>query len=517
MSRITGSEVRSMIEAYNAVYVHPEVEEEQLDEAQSASAAGGGQAAINQLVKQGVSPIEAKVRVSRAGQGELNRQSSARTSNQSLQSGKAVNVNTSAGSGLLGRLELQNQKAKLNSKGELEVSGTNRNFAQDKSITFGGKGYNRLTAADGSVKYVPGKGSAPLKPDPTSPGATKPAPTSPGATKPAPTSPVATKPAPTSPTATKPAPTTTPTTAGKSGMDIWKAKYANTLAKNVNPDGTQKGTGQSTMAKQAAELRSMQASSRERQGSGAVANAIRTSGTSASSTPISSQTPSRAFAKTTPSLGSSSSSIQSAGSSAGAALKPVTSTQATAAAPSTSPAASGSVAPITKTIASAPTTPPVAPKVPPVKKGPANRDEPLWEGVDAYDLVLEYLLNNGHVDTVDEALYVMMEMDVETIGTIVEGGFNSSGRYDVGGGRTVGPVAGAIRSLVTGNLPKQKTYIPPSPRQGTNTSPAVPPSKDDSGKSTDFGAGGGKAKMKTGMTVGQVERQGRMNKGDYSG
>ena len=111
----------------------------------------------------------------------------------------------------------------------------------------------------------------------------------------------------------------------------------------------------------------------------------------------------------------------------------------------------------------------------------------------------------------------MMEMDVETIGTIVEGGFNSSGRYDVGGGRTVGPVAGAIRSLVTGNLPKQKTYIPPSPRQGTNTSPAVPPSKDDSGKSTDFGAGGGKAKMKTGMTVGQVERQGRMNKGDYSG
>ena len=104
MSRITGSEVRSMMEAYNAVYVHPEVEEEQLDEAQSASAAGGGQAAINQLVKQGVSPIEAKVRVSRAGQGELNRQSSARTSNQSLQSGKAVNVNTSAGSGLLGRL-----------------------------------------------------------------------------------------------------------------------------------------------------------------------------------------------------------------------------------------------------------------------------------------------------------------------------------------------------------------------------------------------------------------------------
>ena len=417
MSRITGSEVRSMMEAYNAVYVHPEVEEEQLDEAQSASAAGGGQAAINQLVKQGVSPIEAKVRVSRAGQGELNRQSSARTSNQSLQSGKAVNVNTSAGSGLLGRLGLQNQKAKLNSKGELEVSGTNRNFAQDKSITFGGKGYNRLTAADGSVKYVPGKGSAPLKPDPTSPGATKPAPTSPGATKPAPTSPVATKPAPTSPTATKPAPTTTPTTAGKSGMDIWKAKYANTLAKNVNPDGTQKGTGQSTMAKQAVELRSMQAASQARQGVTPLSAA-----TAAASKPS-------AFTPKTP-----------AATSSVGQFKPVNSVQATSAAGSTKAPDPATLFSKTTAATSKPITPnpsastPVAPKAAPAapaggystKEGDGKTRAPgleLWsyQYEDAYDLVLEYLLNNGHVDTVDEALYVMMEMDVETIGTIVEG------------------------------------------------------------------------------------------------
>jgi hypothetical protein len=39
---------------------------------------------------------------------------------------------------------------------------------------------------------------------------------------------------------------------------------------------------------------------------------------------------------------------------------------------------------------------------------------------DAYDLVLEYLLSQGHVETVEEANYVMMEMDAETIGTIVE-------------------------------------------------------------------------------------------------
>jgi hypothetical protein len=39
---------------------------------------------------------------------------------------------------------------------------------------------------------------------------------------------------------------------------------------------------------------------------------------------------------------------------------------------------------------------------------------------DAYDVVLEYLFDNGHVDTVDEAHYVMMEMDAEVIQSIVE-------------------------------------------------------------------------------------------------
>ena len=43
------------------------------------------------------------------------------------------------------------------------------------------------------------------------------------------------------------------------------------------------------------------------------------------------------------------------------------------------------------------------------------------ESYDAYDLVLEYLLSQGHADTLEEAHYVMMEMDAETIGSIVEG------------------------------------------------------------------------------------------------
>lgn len=42
------------------------------------------------------------------------------------------------------------------------------------------------------------------------------------------------------------------------------------------------------------------------------------------------------------------------------------------------------------------------------------------ESYDAFDLVLEYLLSQGHVDTLDEALYVMMEMSSDTIQSIVE-------------------------------------------------------------------------------------------------
>ena len=42
------------------------------------------------------------------------------------------------------------------------------------------------------------------------------------------------------------------------------------------------------------------------------------------------------------------------------------------------------------------------------------------ESYDAFDLVLEYLFSQGHVGTLDEALYVMMEMDSECIRSIAE-------------------------------------------------------------------------------------------------
>ena len=40
--------------------------------------------------------------------------------------------------------------------------------------------------------------------------------------------------------------------------------------------------------------------------------------------------------------------------------------------------------------------------------------------VEAYDLVLDYLLSEGHADTVEEAHYVMMQLDAEYVQSIVE-------------------------------------------------------------------------------------------------
>ena len=44
----------------------------------------------------------------------------------------------------------------------------------------------------------------------------------------------------------------------------------------------------------------------------------------------------------------------------------------------------------------------------------------MSESYTPYDIVLDYLFDNGHVDTLDEAHYVMLEMDAETIQSIVE-------------------------------------------------------------------------------------------------
>ena len=48
---------------------------------------------------------------------------------------------------------------------------------------------------------------------------------------------------------------------------------------------------------------------------------------------------------------------------------------------------------------------------------------------EAYDLVLDYLLSEGHVDTVEEAHYVMLQMTSEHVQEIVEGKYSDSVTY----------------------------------------------------------------------------------------
>ena len=48
------------------------------------------------------------------------------------------------------------------------------------------------------------------------------------------------------------------------------------------------------------------------------------------------------------------------------------------------------------------------------------------ESYDAYDILLDYLVGNGHVDTLDEAHYIMLEMDTETVGSIIEAAADQS-------------------------------------------------------------------------------------------
>ena len=123
----------------------------------------------------------------------------------------------------------------------------------------------------------------------------------------------------------------------------------------------------------------------------------------------------------TPGVGQRAAAMPSMGSSQ---YKATTPSAAIAAAPSSSPAASGSVVPATNAIAAAPK--PITPN----PSGAPMRKEPLWNSYeyDAYDLVLEYLLDDGHAATIAEAEYIMTELDSEVINQIVETRLDPRGR-----------------------------------------------------------------------------------------
>lgn len=116
----------------------------------------------------------------------------------------------------------------------------------------------------------------------------------------------------------------------------------------------------------------------------------------------------------TPSLGQRAAAMTSPGSSQ---YKATTPTAAVAAAPSSSPAASGSVVPATNKIAA-------------MKQQPEVKPQAIAASYeyDAYDLVLEYLLDDGHAATIAEAEYIMTELDSEVINQIVETRLDPRGR-----------------------------------------------------------------------------------------
>jgi hypothetical protein len=117
---------------------------------------------------------------------------------------------------------------------------------------------------------------------------------------------------------------------------------------------------------------------------------------------------------------------------------------------------------------------------------------------DAYDLVLEYLLETGHAATVDEAHYVMMEMDAQHIKNIVE---------------APGEWFGGLRDRARASRSAQMQSSTPTPKAVPNMpSPfAKPASRNDSGRLTTYGAGGGAAAERAGQTRSQVMQQGAKN------
>ena len=73
------------------------------------------------------------------------------------------------------------------------------------------------------------------------------------------------------------------------------------------------------------------------------------------------------------------------------------------------------------------------------------------ESYEPYDLVLDYVLSEGHADTVEEAHYVMTQMDEETIKAIINeidnlGGYGAIGGLIGAGAVLTNPIINAVKS-----------------------------------------------------------------------
>ena len=86
---------------------------------------------------------------------------------------------------------------------------------------------------------------------------------------------------------------------------------------------------------------------------------------------------------------------------------------------------------------------------------------------EAYDLVLDYVLTEGHADSVEEAHYVMTQMDEETIKAIINeidnlGGYGAIGGILGAGAVLTNPIINAVKSgtkLIKGIRDKQNKSL----------------------------------------------------------
>ena len=142
-----------------------------------------------------------------------------------------------------------------------------------------------------------------------------------------------------------------PAAAEKYGLEQWKKKFPN-LAKNLNPDGTQKGTGQSEMEKSAEDLRKMSNRSLQRQGE---------------------------------LMGGPEGPGKIDTKDADQALKAQQERDAARR-----------------------------------KKEMEKATSSMKESYEPYEVLLEYLMSGGHADTIEEAHYIMLEMDASAVRAVME-------------------------------------------------------------------------------------------------
>lgn len=377
MSRITGREVSELMEAYQAIYAPQEevveeiVEEdtEQLNEDPALDAA------------------RARLRAAQANRSK----SEAQATNKKIQAGEKVQINTSGP--VLGALGARTT-VQRNKQGNLNViSGPG---GLEKTIKTGGQTYDRLTQGN-RVTYVKRGAAAPT---PTGTG-TGTGDSGRGGTTPPPNA--------------KNTPASTTVLAKQGGVEgkldkstgkftagaftgAEKARY-DARAPKLGPTGKPLVGGIERRTPTRSEMD--KAAADRAASAGFKTPAGPTTGAAAFNKPAV-QTPKPATPLST-TAGFQRPSTTPSGSSAfsqptiNVATKPDTGVQKPTAA-----------------IAAKPVQPAVAPTSTQMRQGTFR------EGVDAYDLILDYLLENGHADTVDEAHYVMLEMDSKTIQSIVE-------------------------------------------------------------------------------------------------